>query len=145
VAQAILRQNHCVITPYKVAPEDSVRAIERGPEYANKPDVMGSAKILEVVEQIVMEELRPAMQPHERSLGTIQNVEHCGPILIGSMLSIAACCAELEGKRSMWTVHAHDGYETVYRGRLGFVVIHKDKFEHGRLARKRQYFDNLEN
>lgn len=124
---------------YQVVPADSVRALaHRGPEFGRKPDVMASARLLELAELPCMEALREHIAPHQCTLGTRQHAEHRGVVVIGARLRITACCATAEGVYSEWRVTVHDGHEDVWSGSLGFVVVDLAEFEHRRLRPKQR-------
>jgi predicted thioesterase len=123
-------------TQYLVVDDDSVRQVQRrGPEFQRKPEVMASARILEVCEDVCMDALAPILQPGECSLGSLQ-AAHWGPIAIGALLTIRVQCTVFDGCRSLWEVVVHDGHEIVYQGTLGFVVKNQARFERTRLRPK---------
>jgi predicted thioesterase len=124
---------------YEVGPDDSVRALaHRGPEFRRKPDVMASARLLELAELPCMDVLREHIAPHQCTLGTRQHVEHRGAVAIGARLTITARCAVAEGAYSEWRVTVHDGHEDVWRGTLGFVVVDLADFERRHLGPKQR-------
>ncbi|WIX79188.1 hypothetical protein QRX50_49060 [Amycolatopsis carbonis] len=76
-----------------------------------KPDVMASARLLELVEMPCMDALREHIAPHGSTLGTRQHVEHRGAVVIGARLRITARCAAAQGAYSEWRVMTvHDGH-----------------------------------
>jgi predicted thioesterase len=120
---------------YLVTPHDSVRSVtRRGPEFARKPPVMASARLLEVCEWPCMDALRETMQPHQCSLGTRQFLHHCGPIPIGALLTVVVRCTFVDGAYSEWDVQAHAWGDLVGTGSLGFVVVDQAAFERRHLG-----------
>jgi predicted thioesterase len=132
-----MRNATASIVRYHVTEYDSVRFLApRSVEFARKPDIMASARLLELCEWPCMEALRGRMAPYECSLGSRQYLHHCGPILIGADLTITTRCTADRGPCSEWTVEVHDGHERVGHASLEFVVVHQSEFEDNRVAPK---------
>lgn len=122
---------------YQVTAADSVRRLAgRSVEFARKPDVVASARLLELCEWPCMDAVRDAIAPAECSLGARQHLDHQAPIAIGAELTITARCTVATHPYSEWEVDVHDGHETVGQATLAFVVVDQDTFERQRLRPK---------
>lgn len=122
---------------YVVTDQDSVRGLaHRSPEFAAKPDIVASARLLELCEWPCIELLRSAMKPQQCSLGVRQYLDHRGPIVIGARLEITATCTAADRSRSRWQVTVHDGHDIVGTAALAFVVVDQADFERTRMAPK---------
>lgn len=128
---------HTLTLTYHVMPADSVRAVSGlGDQFRAKPDVMASCRMLALVEWPCMEMLARYISLEDCSLGREQRVDHRGPVLIGSTLTVAATCTSVLGPRTDWNVTVHDDYETVVRAHLAFVVDDQARFAARRIAPK---------
>ncbi len=122
---------------YDVTAEDSVRRLAgRSVEFARKPDVVASARLLELCEWPCMEAVRETIAPNECSLGAYQHLDHRAPIAIGAHLAITARCTVTRHPYSEWEVRVHDGYEETGCATLAFVVVDCADFEERRVMSK---------
>lgn len=123
---------------YRVTADDSVRALapRRGAEFARKPDVMASARLVELCEQPCMEAIREHIAENLCSLGMSQYLDHRGPITTHAQLTLTARCTHATRRRSRWDVAIHDGHEHVGYGEFGFVVVDPTEFHDRRCAPK---------
>ncbi|TDV44180.1 thioesterase family protein [Actinophytocola oryzae] len=118
---------------YTVTPQDSVRNIPLSSEFALKPPVMASARLLAVCEWPCMDLLRERIAAHECSLGASQCLEHLAPARIGTQLVITARAVTVDGHHSSWYVEVHDQLRVgvlVARATLSFAVVDQGAFEH---------------
>lgn len=124
---------------YVVSERDSVRLLaHRSIEFARKPNVMASARLVELCELPCMELLREHIGPHECSLGARQHLDHHAPITIGARLTITARCRAVSGAFSEWAVQVYDDHEYVGGGMVSFVVVDQAEFERRRLLPKQR-------
>lgn len=122
---------------YDVTAEDSVRRLAgRSVEFARKPDVVASARLLELCEWPCMEAIRETITPRECSLGARQQLDHRAPIAIGAHLVITARCTLACHSYSEWEVRVNDDYEQAGRATLAFVVVDRVEFEKYRVSPK---------
>lgn len=122
---------------YDVTGDDSVRCLAgRSIEFLRKPDVVASARVIELAEWPCMEAVRETISAHECSLGVRQRLDHRAPIAIGAHLAITACCTVARHPYSEWQVSVHDGHEDVAFATLAFVVVDRAEFEMSRLSGK---------
>jgi predicted thioesterase len=124
---------------YVVSPHDSVRGLaHRGLEFVRKPEVMASARLVELCEMPCMEVLREHIRLHECTLGSRQDIKHRAPIAIGARLTITVRCTEVRGSFSEWDVRVDDEHEHVGGGVVSFSVVDQAAFERRRLAPKQR-------
>lgn len=122
---------------YQATAADSVRRLAgRSVEFARKPDIVASARLLELCEWPCMDAVRDVIEPAECSLGARQRLDHQAPIAIGAELTITARCTVAAHPYSEWEVAVHDGHEAVGRATLAFIVVDRNEFEQERLAPK---------
>lgn len=75
------------------------------------------------------------LDPGEDSVGTRVEIDHLAPTLAGQRVRIEARVAEVKGRAVTFDVSAHDGVETICRGRHARFVVDVKKTEE-RLAAK---------
>jgi predicted thioesterase len=122
---------------YDVTGDDSVRRLAgRSIEFLRKPDVVASARLLELCEWPCMDVIGQVIADHECSLGARQELDHRAPIAIGAHLAITARCTVARHPYSEWEVSVHDGHEDVGCATLAFVVVDLAAFEQRHLAPK---------
>lgn len=122
---------------YQASADDSVQRLAgRSAEFARKPDIVASARLLELCEWPCMDAVREVIEPAECSLGARQRLDHHAPIAIGAELTITARCTVAAHPYSEWEVDVHDGHEAVGRATLAFIVVDRVEFEQERLTPK---------
>ncbi|QWF85781.1 thioesterase family protein [Amycolatopsis sp. CA-230715] len=122
---------------YTVAAEDSVqRLAHRSAEFARNPDILASARLIELCEWPCMDAVRDIIAPDECTLGAWQRQDHRAPVLIGARLVITARCVVANHPYSEWEVRVHDGHKSVARATLGFIVVDRAEFERQRMNPK---------
>jgi len=62
------------------------------------------------------------------TVGTVVNIEHCAATPLGMKVSAKAILREIDGRRLVFDVEAHDEKEIIGRGVHERVIIQKEKF-----------------
>jgi predicted thioesterase len=122
---------------YDVTPADSVRCLAgRSIEFLRKPNIVASARLLELCEWPCMDVIGEVIADHECSLGVRQELDHRAPIAIGAHLTITARCTVARHPYSQWEVRVHDGHEDVGHATMAFIVVDRADFEERHLTPK---------
>ena len=67
--------------------------------------------------------------PEEQTVGTHIDISHIAATSPGLNVTATIRLIEVDGRRLVFKVEAHDGIETISRGRHERFIINKDKFE----------------
>ncbi|WP_158886234.1 thioesterase, FlK family [Amycolatopsis anabasis] len=128
----------------RVRAEDSVQSMaDESPEYARKPNVLGSAHLLKLAEGPCMEEIRKFITADDWSLGKTMFIEHHRPAVIGTEITITASCLEAEGPSSAWKVDVRNEHAAILsRVWLWFKVVDSTEYEQ-RLREERRLLANV--
>lgn len=105
--------------------------------FREMPEVFATAFMVGFMEWACMEALRPYLEEGERTLGTMINVTHQAATPPGLTVTARVKCLEVDGKRTVWEVEAHDGVDLIGKGTHERFTVNHDKFS-ARVAAKRQ-------
>jgi predicted thioesterase len=100
------------------------------------PAVLATPWLVAHLEYAARDALAPCLEDHERSVGTIIEVEHLAPVPEGLTLICQARVILVDGLLVTFQVEASDGVELVARGLHRRRVIDVDRFAR-RVAQKK--------
>lgn len=63
------------------------------------------------------------IDPGEDSVGTRVEIDHLAPTLLGMKVRISAKAVEIKGRAVVFEIEAHDGKDTICRGRHARFVV----------------------
>jgi len=92
------------------------------------PEVFATGFLVGLMEWACVELIAPHLDVGEGSLGIHVDVSHDAPTPPGMTVSVSARLDEVEGRRLGFSVEAHDGVDTISRGRHQRAVILLDRF-----------------
>ncbi len=101
------------------------------------PAVLATPWLIAHLEFTARDALAVCLEEHERSVGTMVNVEHLAPAPEGFRVTCRARVIHVSGMIVTFQVDAHDGVEPIARGIHKRAVIDVDRF-HRRVLRKRE-------
>jgi fluoroacetyl-CoA thioesterase len=99
------------------------------------PRVFATAYLVGLLEWACIEALAPHLEAGEQSVGTDIRVTHEAATPPGFTVTVQVRVEEVEGRRVLFAVSAHDGVDTISRGTHQRFVIDAARFGE-RLARK---------
>ena len=106
------------------------------PEFAVMPTVFATGFLVGFLEWACIVALKPHLDwPAEQTVGTHIDVSHEAATPPGLEVTATVELIEVDGKRLVFNVEAHDGVDTISRGRHERFVIDRSRFD-ARLARK---------
>jgi len=109
---------------------------EEAPDFQLMPAVLATGYLVALVEWACIELVKPHIDwPAEQTLGTYVDLSHTAPSLPGMTIEVRVRLESVEGRRLAFTVHAHDGVDTICEGRHERHAIAIERFAE-RLARK---------
>lgn len=100
------------------------------------PAVYSTPRLVWDLETAAREALRPYLEPGEESVGTAVQVRHLAATPVGMRVTARARVTEIDGRRVVFAVEAHDEKEKIGEGTHERVVIQVARFA-ARLAAKR--------
>jgi fluoroacetyl-CoA thioesterase len=105
--------------------------------YRVMPEVFATGFMVGLVEWACIDAINPHLDwPAEQSVGTHVDLSHEAATPPGRQVTVEGRLAVVEGRKLSFEVSAHDGVDTICRGRHDRVVIDVARFT-DRLARKR--------
>jgi len=100
------------------------------PEFIAMPEVFATGFMVGFLEWACIMAIKPHLDwPKEQSLGTHINVSHESATPPGMEVTASVELVEVDGRRLVFLVEAHDGMDLISRGQHERFVIDKDRFE----------------
>ena len=112
-----------------VSPEDTAIALGSG-----DVPVLGTPRLLALVEEATCEALRGHVDPRQTSVGTSVEIAHRRPSPLGARVTAHAQVVSVNGSRIVFDVRADhetaagDAVESIAEGRITRVVVDRDSF-----------------
>ena len=107
------------------------------PEFQEMPEVFATGFMVGFLEWSCIKAIEPHLNwPQEMTVGTHINVSHEAATPPGLTVTAHAKLVEVDGKRLVFEVEAHDGVDTISRGQHERFIIDRDAFT-ARVKRKR--------
>ena len=91
-------------------------------------DVFSTPSLVLLMEEAAMDALKPFMEPGESSVGTLVNIRHIAPTPPGFLVTATATLTEIDGRRLVFQVEAHDGVATIGEGTHERFLISIERF-----------------
>jgi len=99
-------------------------------EFQAMPNVFATGYMVGLIEWTCIQALNPYLDwPHEQTVGTHIDVSHLAATPPGMAVTVKVKLVEVDGRRLVFEVEAHDGIDLIARGRHERFVIHKAKFD----------------
>ena len=99
-------------------------------EFLAMPQVFATGYMVGLIEWTCIQALNPHLDwPREQSVGIHIDVSHIAATPPGLNVTVTAKLVEMEGKRMVFEVEAHDGIDRISRGRHERFIISKEKFD----------------
>jgi fluoroacetyl-CoA thioesterase len=110
-------------------------------EFQAMPKVFATGFMIGLIEWTCIQALNPYLDwPEEQSVGTHVDVSHVAATPPGLEVTVKVKLVEVDGRRLVFEVEAHDGIDLITRGRHERFVINKAKFD-GKMADKSKKID----
>lgn len=99
-------------------------------EFVAMPEVFATGFMVGLLEWACIKAINPYLDwPTEQTVGTHINVSHEAATPPGLTVTVQVELLQIEGRKLMFHVEAHDGIDTISRGLHERFVIQKDKFD----------------
>lgn len=98
-------------------------------EFAVMPEVLATGFMVGLLEWACIKALKPHLDwPQEQTVGTRVNVSHEAATPAGFEVTATVELTEVDGKRLVFAVEAHDGVDRIAKGVHERFVINRNKF-----------------
>jgi fluoroacetyl-CoA thioesterase len=99
------------------------------PEFREMPEVFATGFMIGLIEWACIKAINPHIDwPEEQTVGTRVNVSHTAATPPGFEVTVKVRLIEVEGRRLLFEVEAHDGVDQISKGTHERFVINKSKF-----------------
>jgi fluoroacetyl-CoA thioesterase len=96
--------------------------------WQNDVEVLSTPILLWLAEITCMSAIEEAMSPPWMTVGAAHTMEHLAPTPEGFVISITATLVEIDRRKLVFEVTAHDGVETILSGKHERFLVNGDKF-----------------
>ena len=111
------------------------------PEFQEMPEVFATGFLVGFLEWACIQAANPHLDwPAEQTVGTHIDVSHVAATPAGFDVTAKVKLIEVQGRRLLFEVEAHDGVELISKGQHERFIINKDKFDakiQEKISRKR--------
>ena len=111
------------------------------PEFREMPEVFATGFLVGFLEWACIQAVNPHLDwPVEQTVGTHIDVSHVAATPAGFDVTAKVKLIEVNGRRLLFEVEAHDGVELISKGKHERFIINKDKFDakmQEKISRKR--------
>jgi len=99
-------------------------------EFQEMPEVFATGFLVGFLEWACIKAINPHLAwPGEQSVGTHIDVSHTAATPAGFEVTAKVKLVEIDGRRLIFEVEAHDGVDLISKGRHERFVINKEKFD----------------
>jgi len=100
------------------------------PEFQEMPEVFATGFLVGFLEWACIRAVNPHLDwPAEQTVGTHIDVSHVAATPAGFDVTAKVKLVDVQGRRLLFEVEAHDGVELISKGKHERFIINKDKFE----------------
>jgi predicted thioesterase len=100
--------------------------------------VFATPEMVRLMERAAVSALKEHLAPGQQSVGTMVNVKHLAATPLGATVTARAELIEVEGRRLLFKVSAHDGTDLIGEGTHERAMIDLAKFEQRVAAKQKQ-------
>jgi fluoroacetyl-CoA thioesterase len=113
-----------------VLPEKTVPALyPESPEFQEMPEVFATGFLVGLLEWACIRAVNPHLDwPQEQTLGTHVDVSHSAATPPGLVITARVRLTNVDGRRLLFEVEAHDGVDAIAKGTHERFVIDRDRF-----------------
>ena len=115
---------------YRIPKSKTVPALyPEAPEFKEMPEVFATGFMIGLIEWACIKAINPHIDwPEEQTVGTHVNVSHTAPTPPGFEVTVKVRLIEVEGRRLLFEIEAHDGVDQISKGTHERFVINRSKF-----------------
>ena len=99
-------------------------------EFLAMPEVFATGYMVGLIELTCIKAINPYLDwPREQTVGTHIDVSHLAATPPGFEVTTKVKLIEVDGRKLVFEVEAHDGVDLITRGTHARFIIYKDKFD----------------
>jgi len=99
-------------------------------EFQEMPEVFATGYLVGFLEWACIKAINPHLNwPQEQTVGSHIDVSHIAATPVGFDVTAKVRLIEVDGRKLMFEVEAHDGVDTISKGRHERFVIYKERFD----------------
>lgn len=126
-------EHRFVVPPSKTVPS----LYPESQEFLAMPEVFATGFLVGLLEWACIKAVNPHLDwPEEQTVGTHIDVSHEAATPPGFEITVKVTLVKVSGRKLAFEVEAHDGVDTISKGRHERFVINKTKFD-GKLGEKK--------
>lgn len=112
------------------------------PEFLAMPEVFATGYLVGFLEWSCIKAINPHIDwPQEQTLGTRINISHEAATPPGLEITASVELIEVEGRKLVFSVEAHDGVDLISRGEHERFIINKEMFDDKMTEKTKKYLD----
>lgn len=127
-----------VVADTDLAPAVAASGTGGGPEHNLFPHVLGTARLISLMERAAARAMEPMLLPGELTAGVVVRVDHHAASPLGATLRMTARYLGPEGKFHRFEVVAHDDAGEIFRGVHSRAIVEAQRLEKGAGRRLRR-------
>ncbi len=90
--------------------------------------VLSTPRLIQLLEAAAVDAIREFLGPDQMSLGSLVKIKHLSPTPLGMRVTAHAILKEVNDRRLLFWVDAHDELEKVAEGEHERVLVSREKF-----------------
>jgi fluoroacetyl-CoA thioesterase len=90
--------------------------------------VLSTPRLIQLLEAAAVDAIREFLGPDQMSLGSLIKIKHLSPTPLGMRVTAHAILKEVDDRRLLFWVDAHDELEKVAEGEHERVLVSREKF-----------------
>ncbi len=99
-------------------------------EFQEMPEVFATGYMVGFLEWACIKAINPHLDwPGEQTVGTHIDVSHIAATPVGFEVTAKVKLIEVDGRRLLFEIEAHDGVDLISKGRHERFIINKEKFD----------------
>ncbi len=116
---------------FTVPPTKTVPALyPEADEFQSMPEVFATGFLVGLLEWACIKLVNPHLNwPLEQTLGTHIDVSHQAATPVGLIITTDVTLIEIDGRRLIFAVEAHDGVDLIAKGRHERFIIDRNRFD----------------
>ncbi len=131
-------EHKLVITSSKTVPA----LYPESPEFLQMPEVFATGYLVGFLEWSCIQAINPHIDwPQEQTLGIRINVSHEAATPPGLEVTATVELIQVEGRKLVFSVEAHDGVDLISRGEHERFVISREMFDAKMVEKTKKYLD----
>ncbi len=93
-----------------------------------KVDVLSTPRLIQLMEAAALEAIQGFLQSGQMTLGTLLKIRHLSPTPLGMRVTAHAVLKDVDDKRLLFWVDAHDELEKIAEGEHERILVSRERF-----------------